>query len=78
MPPVHYFFIILYQSILSVHDQVRKRAYETQLPAFDPHFHPQTRSARKGNGPDVRTVGLHKSSNEPLVSSLSLFSMFFS
>ena len=59
------------QSVLLVHDTVRARSYETPLPAYDPNFHPQTQYSRHrhhGRGPEYRTVGLHKSANEPLVS----------
>ena len=61
------------QKLLSVHDIVRSRSYETPVPQFDPTWHPQTNYDRhkgrgKGKGPEYRTVGLHKSANEPLVS----------
>lgn len=61
------------QKLMSVHDIVRSRSYETPVPQFDPTWHPQTNYDRhmkrgKGKGPEYRTVGLHKSANEPLVS----------
>lgn len=59
------------QSILSVHETVRTRSYETPIPSYDPNFHPQTnyqRHNKRGRGPEYRTIGLHKSANEPLVS----------
>ena len=59
------------KSLLTVHDTVRTRSYESPLPAYDPNFHPSTQqSGRSGRsrGTEYRTVGLHKSSNEPLVS----------
>lgn len=61
------------QKLLSVHDIVRSRSYETPVPQFDPTWHPQTtydRHIKRGRGktPEYRTVGLHKSANEPLVS----------
>ena len=60
--------------LLSVHDIVRSRSYEAPVPKFDPTWHPQTsydrhiRGRGKGKGPEYRTIGLHKSANEPLVS----------
>ena len=58
--------------LLSVHDIVRCRSYEAPVPKFDPTWHPQTNYDRhhkkKGKGPEYRTVGLHKTANEPLVS----------
>lgn len=63
-------------SLLSVHDTVRTRSYETPLPAYDPNFHPQTNYHRhhhkKSSAPEYRTVGLHKSANESLGITLKL------
>lgn len=56
------------QELLSVHDTVRARTYETPIPAFDPNFHPSTHYSRHRKGGETRTVGLHKSANESLVS----------
>ncbi len=55
--------------MLKVHDTVRTRSYESPLPSYDPNFHPQTQvGGRHGKkGLEYRTIGLHKSSNEPLV-----------
>lgn len=61
--------------LLSVHDIVRSRSYEAPVPKFDPTWHPQTnydRHFKRGKGPEYRTVGLHKSANEPLVRSVFL------
>ena len=68
------------QKLMSVHDIVRSRSYETPVPQFDPTWHPQTNYDRhvkrgkggKGKAPEYRTVGLHKSANEPLVSCRSV------
>ena len=65
------------QKLMSVHDIVRSRSYETPVPQFDPTWHPQTNYDRhvkrgKGKTPEYRTVGLHKSANEPLVSCWSV------
>lgn len=56
------------QELLSVHDTVRARTYEMPIPAFDPNFHPSTHYSRHRKGGETRTVGLHKSANESLVS----------
>ena len=71
------------QKLLSVHDIVRSRSYEAPVPQFDPTWHPQTNYDRhkgrgKGKGPEYRTVGLHKSANEPLVSVYSALLIWFS
>lgn len=67
------------QKLLSVHDIVRSRSYEAPVPQFDPTWHPQTNydrhiGKRKGKGPEYRTVGLHKSADEPLGITLKLVS----
>ncbi|CAI8042129.1 MAGUK p55 subfamily member 2, partial [Geodia barretti] len=67
------------QKLMSVHDIVRSRSYETPVPQFDPTWHPQTNYDRhvkrgKGKTPEYRTVGLHKSANEPLGITLKLAS----
>ena len=71
-PPPHTHTHTLHsQSILSVHETVRTRSYETPVPSYDPNFHPQTNYQKhkgRGRGPEYRTIGLHKSANEPLVS----------
>ncbi|KAL5489619.1 hypothetical protein EMCRGX_G018734 [Ephydatia muelleri] len=57
------------KALISVHDTVRSRMYDTPLPAYDPSFHPKTnvQGRRHGQGAaEPRTVGLHKSPNEPL------------
>jgi guanylate kinase len=64
------------ESLFSLHDRIRKRAYDTPLPSYDPNFHPASsynnKQRRKGNGPDIRTIGLHKNSTEPLGITLKL------
>lgn len=56
------------KSLLTVHDTVRTRSYESPLPTYDPNFHPASSSGRTHGkkGMEYRTVGLHKSANEPL------------
>lgn len=60
------------KELLSVHDTVRARTYETPIPAFDPNFHPSTHYSRHRKGGETRTVGLHKSANESLGITLRL------
>ncbi len=65
------------KSLLTVHDTVRTRSYESPLPTFDPNYHPMSdtttsRGYSHGKkGIEFKTVGLHKSANEPLVSKCS-------
>lgn len=55
------------KSLLTVHDTVKARSYESPLPSYDPNFHPQDGTRHRKKGIEYRTVGLHKSANEPLV-----------
>lgn len=61
-------------ALFSVHDKISKQVYATPLPSFDPNFHPQSHKHPKhrSGGPEIRTIGLHKSSNEPLGITLKL------
>ena len=79
-PPPPHTHTLHSQSILSVHETVRTRSYETPIPSYDPNFHPQTNYQKhkgRGRGPEYRTIGLHKSANEPLVSVTSHYVMNF-